>query len=399
MNRPTITCEIAFTTDPAATPVWTDVSAYVLSFQTRRGRNMELDRMTAGTASVELNNHDRRFEPGRAASPYYPNVLPMRRLRLRATWNTVTYDLFHGFVEQWPQTYEGWGNDGRVQVTAVDAFEILTNAVFASVGARTTERSDLRVAYVLDQIGWPAADRSLSVGQSTIQAYDFDSYNALQHLQEVGETENGVVFVDGTGRVVFHDRHRRFKSPYSTVAASFGDASGENPYAGMVLNFSKDQIRNDVNGVRANDAAAVPVNERDTSSVVSYLQRSYPSGGAKALWVTSDLEVADWTRYTLSRYKEPSLRIDSFTVESQTDATVLWPLVLGREIGDKINVKRRPDGGTAISQDSHVEAVSHADDGTRFSTTFGLSPADPQTYWAAGQAGYSEAGMTTKVAY
>ncbi len=38
MSWPTITCEVAFRSDPGDTPIWTDVSSYVRSFTTRRGR-------------------------------------------------------------------------------------------------------------------------------------------------------------------------------------------------------------------------------------------------------------------------------------------------------------------------------------------------------------------------
>lgn len=50
-----------------------------------------------------LNNTDRRFDPS-YASPYYPNVVPMRRVRDRTVQPAVTYDLFEGFVEDWGQT-------------------------------------------------------------------------------------------------------------------------------------------------------------------------------------------------------------------------------------------------------------------------------------------------------
>lgn len=66
------------------------------------------------------------------AAPYYPNVVPMRRLRVRATHNAVTYDLFTGFVEDWGQSYQGRpiANLGGAEVTvkAVDAFKAIAQA-------------------------------------------------------------------------------------------------------------------------------------------------------------------------------------------------------------------------------------------------------------------------------
>lgn len=67
---PIIAVEFAFSTGPFDTPVYVDVGGRgpsgnntVRSFSTRRGRNRELDRHTAGTSTVVLDNRDRRFDP------------------------------------------------------------------------------------------------------------------------------------------------------------------------------------------------------------------------------------------------------------------------------------------------------------------------------------------------
>jgi hypothetical protein len=86
MSFATTTVEIAFGSAPlAGTYSWTDVTAYVKEFSTKRGRDYELDQIQAGTATFTLDNADGRFTPGRAASPYFPNVIPRRRVRIRTT--------------------------------------------------------------------------------------------------------------------------------------------------------------------------------------------------------------------------------------------------------------------------------------------------------------------------
>src|SRR5262245_41231788 len=100
-DRPVVTAAVSFSTNPSATPSWDDVSAYVEGFSFRRGRNHELDQAQAGTATLTLDNRDRRFDPaatGYTAGPYGANVLPMRRCRIQATYSAVTYDLFHGYI-------------------------------------------------------------------------------------------------------------------------------------------------------------------------------------------------------------------------------------------------------------------------------------------------------------
>jgi hypothetical protein len=103
---------------------WQDVTAYLRGFSIRRGRSSELEFIDPGTATLYLDNQDRRFEPEYASSPYYPNVLPNRRVKIRGQWAGQTYDLFTGFVESWPQ--EWTLDDAVVGVRAVDAFKPLS---------------------------------------------------------------------------------------------------------------------------------------------------------------------------------------------------------------------------------------------------------------------------------
>jgi hypothetical protein len=124
-----LTVEVGFASNPSvdvATTTWTDVSTYVRSISTRRGRNDELGTFSAGTMSVVLDNRDRRFDPNYTSSPYSPNVVPMRRIRLKATYNAVTYAVWSGFVDDWPQEYDIGGHEATVTVNCTDGFKVLS---------------------------------------------------------------------------------------------------------------------------------------------------------------------------------------------------------------------------------------------------------------------------------
>ena len=58
--------------------VLTDVTEYVASVSVSRGKSRELDRYTAGNASVTLHNDSRIFDPFNAASPYFTQILPRK---------------------------------------------------------------------------------------------------------------------------------------------------------------------------------------------------------------------------------------------------------------------------------------------------------------------------------
>lgn len=134
----TITVEIAFVTaDPmTASPTWTDVSDYVRGITMRRGRWSETTRLAeVGECIVRLDNRDRRFDPLHTGGPYYPNVVPMKQIRIRATYSATTYGLWRGFIQEWPQTWvkgnngtAGLGADAEVSVVALDAFSVLANS-------------------------------------------------------------------------------------------------------------------------------------------------------------------------------------------------------------------------------------------------------------------------------
>jgi hypothetical protein len=93
-----------------------------------RGRQYELDTIQASTLTLKLKNDDRRFDPTYTRSPYYPYVLPMRKIRVSVTYAAVTYYLFTGYVERWPLQWDApaWGS---VTLTAVDGMAALENAV------------------------------------------------------------------------------------------------------------------------------------------------------------------------------------------------------------------------------------------------------------------------------
>jgi hypothetical protein len=79
--------EFAPTAAPTdAAPVWTDVTADVLSFDDARGRQKQLDRFEAGTGSTDLRNDDRKYDPLYADGQFFGNLLPMRRWRIRGQY-------------------------------------------------------------------------------------------------------------------------------------------------------------------------------------------------------------------------------------------------------------------------------------------------------------------------
>ena len=125
---PDVKVEVAFNagwSTPAASRTWTDVSTYVdlaetgAPIQITGGRGDELATTDPNSLSLVLDNSDGRFTPGKASSPYYPNVKIGRPIRVTATpvgGSAVVQ--FDGFVDQWPLAWEGVSTEARARIGA-----------------------------------------------------------------------------------------------------------------------------------------------------------------------------------------------------------------------------------------------------------------------------------------
>lgn len=141
---PTLTVEAGFASEPGvsqASTTWTDITPWARSINTNLGRSPEASDFAAGTASLVLDNKDRRFDPTNTASPYAPNVLPMRRIRARATVESETYPLFSGYTTGWPLSPSPPGKHD-ITITTIDGTEVLSLAQLPSVWALEVAADD-----------------------------------------------------------------------------------------------------------------------------------------------------------------------------------------------------------------------------------------------------------------
>lgn len=419
LNRPTVKVEIAFATDPdSSNPAWEDVSRYVMGFSVRRGRSYELDTIQASTLTLRLDAGDRRFDPSYSFSPYAPNVLPMRKIRVSATWSSTTYYLFTGFVERWPITWDApkWGS---VTVTAVDAFAALQQATISGTFAQASTGD--RIAAVLTAATWaessPAAGYwtlgTSALGTTTMLSYGTPTTviaagrtavaeavievtantSALAHIQEVVAAERGVFFIDGQGRAVFQDRHDRYGAT-SIVTFTDGPTSATRlPYQDLHPDFDVDRIVNEVTVTRDGGVAQTA---SDGRSRTIYFRRSLSLTPP----LLTDAEALDQALFEVTLRKDAALRFDQITVRPEGNMGT-WPYALGLELGDKVTVERTPgsfDAITAetISQQCFVEAVEHAASPAMWETRFQLSPADRyDQFFALGSAVLADSASAT----
>jgi len=346
-----------------STPTWAaDITAYVREWSTHRGSQRGLQKVEAGTATVVLDNRSGRFTPQNTSSPYYPNLLPMRRLRIRATWNAVTYPIFSGFVEAWPATFPA-GVDQIVTLSVVDAFKVLSLATINT--SFPQHLSGARINAALDTLGWPLADRDIDAGQSTVPAITLANESALSHMQAIEHAEGGRLFMARDGKMTFVDRAPGATPDFSGRTWT-DDGSEVMSYRDITLAFNDELLVNEARLTRTGGTEQVVSSDTSTSK---YFRRSLVEGGIQ---LVTDNEVLDLASELVGKYSEPVQRIEG--LEDNAMGHGLWGNVLARELRDQARIVKHPVGSSVLSQDSFLEGISHDAPSGEWRTSLTVSP-------------------------
>lgn len=138
---PVLSIEVAFKGAVLSAPgTWTDITQWCRSFDTKGGRQHELDRPEAATCSATYDDRDGRFTPYNTSSPYSSSTLgnvawglvPGKPFRIIATWSSVAYPIFYGFVDSWePTSTDSLNQDCKMQAT--DVFKFLALAPISNL--------------------------------------------------------------------------------------------------------------------------------------------------------------------------------------------------------------------------------------------------------------------------
>lgn len=355
-----LTCEVAFDGTN-----FDDVTTYLKSATTKRGANRVTTpalRYEAGTGEAVFKNNDRRFDPTNLSGPYVSGgttqVLPMRPIRYRATWDGTTYGLMRGFVDAWHIDWNG-PNWSEVVVPFTDGFKVLEAydriAVDPAVGA--SEDSGARISRILDSVDWPAGLRDIATGNSTVQATTLNG-SALTECFLTADSELGEFYVDGDGNMIFRNRHALLlESRSNSVQATFGDDGSELRYTkdGLTLSYDHETLANLAQVARTGGTQQIA---SDDGSRDAYLTRTF---NRTDLLLENDSESLSYAQWILYTSREPELRFQSMRINPLRDPDNLFPQVLGREIGDRIRVYRRPPGGgDPIIRDVFIRGISHS---------------------------------------
>ena len=349
------------TSYPLAGLQFVDVTSRVRSYSISRGRNNIFNAFPAGQARIEFNNHDRAFDPLYDGSPYSGNIIPRREIRV--TSGGVIQ--FSGWIDDWNLSYAPNG-DSIVEAIAYDATSILSKQTL-SAGTPTPELTGARVGDILDQISWSDELRDLDTGIATVSDYPIDdNTNAMTYLQNVANSEPGLIFVGKSGKVTFRDR--------ATVATSADLLDFSNDgihFDNLEVVYGSEKLYNEVVLSRNGGGTATAI---DADSITNYGLRNLTQGD---LLLNSDLDLAELALVLAQRYSQPQYRFKSLEVALHKLSPADQATVLNAEIGSVARVTFTPNSiGDPIVRFVEVIRMEHLVRPTTHYVTFGFQALD-----------------------
>lgn len=330
-----------------ATAVIVDVSNVVNSVQTKRGRNVQTNQFQTGTLTLVIVDQTGAFNPQNSAGPYYSLLAPMVKVQITATYGSVTYPVFSGFITSYLTSIPdaSTGSVALTTITAVDAFRLAQNAQISTVaGTSANQLSGARINNILDQISWPNSMRDVDAGLTTVQADPGTARTSLAAAQTVSDTEFGAFYVDATGSFVFQDRSVTATSVAGTPVVFSDDGLGIDYFnAVWVLNdlliFNSAQIT--ATGLATQTAT-------DSASVTKYFLHSY---NQQNLLMEDTATALNYAQAFVASNSETSVRCDAIELDLYTNnynAGIIAALDL--DYFDPVTISTAQPGGTNLTK-------------------------------------------------
>jgi hypothetical protein len=349
-----------------ATAVIVDVSNQVDYVKTQRGRNALSDQFQTGTLTLRIIDQNGDFNPLNPGSPYFELLTPMKKVQITATYSSVTYPIFSGFITSYVNTQPADATEvAYTTITAVDAFRLGNLAQISTVSNATAgDLSGTRINQILDQIGWPATMRDVDAGLTTMQADPGTARTSLQAMQVVTDSEYGALYVDATGSFVFQDRSVTAGSIGGTTTLFADDGTGIK-YANATWILNDSLVFNSATVTRTGGSPQTAFNQ---ASIDKYFLHSY---NLQDLLMQTDAVALDYAQaYTASR-AETSIRCDAVELDLYTENYNTGIIAaLDLDFFDPITVITTQPGGSTLEKTLQIFGVGNTITPNSFKTVF-----------------------------
>lgn len=262
----------------------------------------------------------------------------------------------------------------------------ITEHAIAGGALVSTESSGARIARYASYAK-PVPPLALAPGVLSPVAFrdaDYSDAGLVDLMQDVADSEGGLLFINGSGELVLQDRYHR--------AEQVGYQGGLidlviTPDASTALTYQN--VANIVSGTRP-DGAEQTVRDDDS------LDEHGPYADSLDLLVTTDAEVYDRINWELAVKAEPIERCSGFAIDMQ--GPIVQPdMYLGLEISDRIFVDPLP--GQPGLNDQVIEGWTETVTSNSWLLAFNTTPWELNQAWVLEDSIYGVLESTTRLAY
>jgi hypothetical protein len=328
-----------------------DLTPNVRNITINRGRNILSDQYIAGDAVVRVIDPDGAWNPQNTSSPYYPYLVPLRKLRISATTDTKDAFLFSGYTTEYRYSFPQGQEVGYVDIYCSDAFKLFNLAQVQTVAdSGAGQSTGTRIGKILDQISFPTNMRTVATGDSLCQADPGTLRTALGALKNVEFSEGiGAFYIDGSGTAVFKSRNEVVSS-ISGTPIEFNQTTGI-PYKKLVYAFDDKLIINQANLTRVGGTAQFAQN---VTSVERYFPHQY---SVQDLVADTDATVLNIARTYVATRAETTIRIDAMTVDL-LDPDVPTDTMIALDYFQNVRITNVGEEGSTIVKTLQVQGLT-----------------------------------------
>lgn len=222
VNAPAVKVQFYFNGAYTDTPK-TDIRSIDLT----RGRPRPDQRIDAGQMIVTFDNRSGDYDPDNSGSPWWSGGQTALRAGLRArivaTWDSVSYVLYVGYLET---TSLDPGFDATSTMTFVDGISVLgkyTAPALKNPGY-SGETSSTRIGRMLTYASWPTGSSWRSLTGSVTLAATPQDQPIMDIIYQCEDSEAGCFYISRTGVATFVNLQNKFSRP---TQLSFSDQQVE----------------------------------------------------------------------------------------------------------------------------------------------------------------------------
>ncbi len=335
-----------------------DVTEYVAGASVSRGISRELDRTTAGVASIALNNDTRLFDPLNPASAFSDQLIPHRQIRVTANGSAV----YLGLVDDYNLQYDLTGNNLTI-ANGVDKFTLLAQQTIDEL-AVPVELPGARMERIFDlpEVDWAASERNIDAGHVPLLAGTVATgTNALEYLQYIAYTEDGNFFIGSDGKATLQDG---LTGPSTLNLITFSSEGDGIPFTEIEVVYGSELLFNrvEISNIEGFTVVGDSVNSQTSYGITTLSRDNFLADVTEAAIAVVTL---------LNRYDEPEYRFERILVDITDLPSQDQAVLLGSELTDVARIKFQPNNiGAVIDKYAQIIGIKHAIDSKRHKMEF-----------------------------